>query len=79
MLDHLWPFLKDPANQKTLGWLGGGVVVAVGGVWAAVKYLIKPSDGGGKGNAVRADRGGIAIGGDVSGGSIQTGRRDHKG
>jgi hypothetical protein len=30
----LLSFLAKPKNQKTLSWLGGGVVVVIGGVWS---------------------------------------------
>jgi hypothetical protein len=41
MLGTVWAFLKDPGNQPVLSWIGGGVVVASGGIWAVVKFFAK--------------------------------------
>jgi tetratricopeptide (TPR) repeat protein len=69
----IWEFLSDPNTQKTLSWLGGGLVVLAGGIWAVIKLFVA------RGNAdaddrpsveVLADRGGIAAGGNVN---IQSG------
>jgi tetratricopeptide (TPR) repeat protein len=40
MLSAIWDFLRDDTNRTILSWLGGGVVVVAGGVWAVLKYLI---------------------------------------
>jgi hypothetical protein len=37
-----WEFISDPDNQKTLAWLGGGIIVAVSGLWAAFLQARKP-------------------------------------
>jgi hypothetical protein len=68
-----WDFLLDPANRETLTWLGGGVAAVCGGLWAMITFLAKPTEpakapaspraGAG---SVRADRGGVAAGRDVS-------------
>jgi hypothetical protein len=74
-----WRFLRDKRNQQVLGWLGGGLVVAATGVWAAVVYLFppaKPPEAKSREPmppAVQADRGGVAIGGDVTGATITGG------
>jgi len=39
---ELWKFLKDRSNKPTLRWLGGGVVVAAGGLWVAVTFFFQP-------------------------------------
>jgi hypothetical protein len=62
----LWTFLREPRNQRLLGWLGGGAVVIVGGIWAVVIYVWPPQEAP---TAVCADQG-IAIGGSVSGSKI---------
>jgi len=77
--DGLWGFLRDKSNQQVLGWLGGGLVVAVTGLWAAFVYFFPP----GKSSeakapaptavSVQADCSAIAIGGNVSGATITTG------
>jgi hypothetical protein len=40
--DGLCGFLRDKNNQQVLGWLGGGLVVAVTGLWAAFVYFFPP-------------------------------------
>src|SRR5262245_17831122 len=37
--DGLWGFLRDKRNQQVLSWLGGGLVVAVTGLWVAFVYF----------------------------------------
>jgi hypothetical protein len=64
----LWPFLSDSKNQKTLAWLGSGLVVAAGGTWAVVTYVwpmhdVSPEPS----NVVCARLGSIAAGHDASG------------
>ncbi len=71
MLEALWTWLRDPANQQTLGWIGGGLVV-VGGVWAVVKFFARKESGAGAAPSVRADRGGVAAGGSISNSPINT-------
>jgi hypothetical protein len=63
MLDAVWSWLKDPGNRDVIAWIGGGVVVVIGGVWAVVKYFARPGGDGGAAPSVRADGGGVAIGG----------------
>jgi hypothetical protein len=38
-MGSIWAFLQDEANRTVLAWIGGGVVVAVGGFWAAFKFF----------------------------------------
>src|SRR5215831_6181916 len=68
--DGLWGFLRDKSNQQVLGWLGGGLVVAVTGLWAAFVYLYPPAKSPeAKSSApvsVQADCSAIAIGGNVT-------------
>lgn len=73
-MSDLWTFLGDSDNRAVLSWLGGGLVVAAGGLWAVVKFVLKRKDSGGStapgapgtpGASLRADRGGLAVGGDV--------------
>ena len=66
MLDALWSFLKDPANREVLAWIGGGIVVVGGAVWAVVKFFAKKPEGA-KGPSVSADRGGVVVGRDNHG------------
>jgi hypothetical protein len=79
-MSTFWRFLRDKRNQQVLGWLGGGLVVAVTGLWAAFVYFFPYPKASGTTKAseptppsVQADHGGIAIGGNVTGATITTG------
>lgn len=86
MFEALWAILGDETNQKTLTWLGGGLVVAAGGAWTVIQFIWSPKkSGAGKPsgeqkppatNEVLADRGGLAAGGNITiDNSISTGDR----
>ena len=77
MLDTFWSWLQDPANRDVIGWIGGGVVVVVGGIWAVVKYFARPGRDGGA-RSVRADGGGVAIGGSNLNSPITTNTNSEK-
>jgi hypothetical protein len=67
----LWSFFTNPKNQKTLSWLGGGAVVAAGGIWAVVTYLWPPGNKSGEeAKIVCAQQGSVAAGRDASGNVI---------
>jgi hypothetical protein len=86
-MSAFWRFLRDKRNQQVLGWLGGGLVVAATGLWAAFGHLApSPKSPDAKASkpaslsvekpasvSVQADCSGIAIGGNVSGATIQSG------
>jgi len=92
VMDSFWRFLRDKRNQQVLGWLGGGLVVAATGLWAAFIYFY-PSVESSKKKAsepasasvsvptpkVQADCSGVAIGGNVSGATITTGATTNSG
>jgi hypothetical protein len=40
MLASIWAFLGDETNRAILSWIGGGLVVVVGGLWAAFKFFL---------------------------------------
>jgi TIR domain len=75
----LWEFLRDKDNQQVLGWLGGGLVVAVTGLWAAFVYFSPPGKSPEAKSleptpaSIQANCGAIAIGGNVTGATITTG------
>jgi hypothetical protein len=72
MIDMLWAFLKDGQNREILGWLGGGLVVVIGGLWAAFKFLhAKSKDERPAAPTINASGGGSAAGRDVSNVRIQ--------
>jgi hypothetical protein len=74
--EGLWGFLRDKGNQQVLSWLGGGLVVAATGLWAAFVYLFPASKSQEAKSpeppapSVQASCGGIAIGRDVTGATI---------
>lgn len=69
----MWSFLTDPQNQQTLSWLGGGLAVVCGGLWAVLRFVLDRGRRGGTSASgasptspsVLADRGGISAGRDV--------------
>lgn len=65
MFTELWTFLRDPSNQTLLSWIGGGAVVACGGVWAAFKFFVasKPASPT-QPSSSTADHGSVVIGHD---------------
>jgi hypothetical protein len=74
MLLRLWHFVQNSKNREILSWLGGGAVVVVAGIWAAIVYLFpaskppQPSPA-----AAQAICGGVAISGNVTGAAITAG------
>ena len=79
MLDALWAFLKNPANRDALGWVGGGIIVVVSGLWAVIKFLARKNEADSK-PSVQASNGGVtasthsvAAGRDIVGSNIQIG------
>ena len=74
MLSDLWDFLADPTNRTVLGWIGGGIVVVVGGIWAVVKFLLtRKHEESAPAQRVSATRGGVAAGRDIRNSKIDTG------
>jgi hypothetical protein len=67
----LWSFLSAPKNQKTLSWMGGGLIVVAGGAWAGFTYFWPhdaPAPEGPK--IVCAQQGAVAAGHDANGNTI---------
>ncbi len=68
-MSEIWSLLSDPETQQTLSWLGGGLAVLCGGLWAVLKFYLGRRGGSGSGGApngpIAASRGGIAAGRDV--------------
>jgi hypothetical protein len=78
-MSAFWRFLQDKDNQQVLGWLGGGLVVAVTGLWAAFVYFAPPPKSPEAASSepippsVQANCGSVAVGGNVSGATITAG------
>ena len=72
MLDNVWAFLQDPANRAVLGWIGAGMVTALGGLWAVVKFLAK-KDKPDPTPSVRAENQSVASGGGITNSAIHIG------
>jgi hypothetical protein len=39
MLGGIWSFLQDENNRAVLTWIGGGIAVVIGAVWAVLKFF----------------------------------------
>jgi hypothetical protein len=39
VIQKLWDVIQDPDKRAVISWIGGGIVVAAGGIWAVVKLL----------------------------------------
>ncbi len=61
-MGSIWAFLRNDKNRTVLAWIGGGAAVAAGGAWVVIAFLLT--------NGVEADRGSVAIGGDMRNGTI---------
>lgn len=73
----MWAFLRNKTNRTILSWLGGGLVVAAAGAWAVFLHFSSASPTPGtSGPRVEANCGGVAVGGDVAGSTIQGGTAD---
>lgn len=73
MLTDFWSFLQDENNRAMLGWIGSGVVVVGGALWAIFKFLFsKTSRSHPAAPAVSATEGGIAAGRDIRDAKIDT-------
>jgi hypothetical protein len=67
----VWSFLSATKNQKTLSWVGGGLVVVAGGAWAVFTYLWPHEASSPEGPTIVCTQpGGIAAGRDANGNSI---------
>jgi hypothetical protein len=66
----IWAFLQDEANRTVLGWIGGGIVVVVGGLWTAFKFFSKPKAPSSQ--TVSATDGGVVAGRDIRNSKIDT-------
>ena len=65
-LSLVWKFLGKNKNRAVLGWLGAGVVVVIGALWAAFVYFMPPSKPHSPAAGVEANCGSFAAGGNVT-------------
>jgi hypothetical protein len=72
-VNPLWAFLSQKKNREVLAWIGGGGVVVVAGLWAIFVYVFPPNRDAVDAASTRANCGGVAIGGNVSGSTITAG------
>jgi hypothetical protein len=77
MFSNVWAFVQDLHNQAVLSWVGGGLVVVVGGLWTAFKFFAQkdklrtePPP------TVSASNGGVAAGRDIRNTKINARRTD---
>jgi len=72
-LTLVWKFLSKDKNRAILGWLGAGVAVVIGALWAAFVYFMPASKPGSPAPGVEASCGAVAVGGSVTGSAIKAG------
>lgn len=65
-MGSVWSFLSAPMNQRTLSWIGAGLVILAGGAWAVFTYVWPHEDP----KIVCAEPGGVAAGRDANGNKI---------
>ncbi len=63
MLAKILALLQAPDNRAVLGWIGGGIVVVIGGLWTAFKFFFSKK----KEPTVSASNGSVAAGRDIRG------------
>ena len=73
MFASIWAFVQDPGNCAVLSWVGGGIVVVIGGLWAAFQFFAsKEKPKAQLGSSVSASNGGVAAGRDIRDTTINT-------
>jgi hypothetical protein len=66
MLANIWSFLQDENTRAILAWIGGGVVVLLGGLWTVFKFIFSKRKGErAPAPSVTASHGGVAAGRDI--------------
>jgi hypothetical protein len=77
-MSSIWTFVRKPSNQRLLSWLGGGGVIAAGGIWAIVTYLwpaheTPTAECVQQGVNIRGNVSGSKVNNTVSGGTVTSG------
>jgi hypothetical protein len=70
---QLWSFVRLKRNREVLAWIGGGLTAVIVGLWTAFVYFSDTPKTSASTPGVRADRGSVGIGGNVSGSNITAG------
>jgi hypothetical protein len=73
MLSYIWSFLRDEGNRAVLAWVGGGIVALAGGIWAVFKFYLSERKKSEPSPTVKATRGGVAAGRDITNSTVNTG------
>ena len=71
-LSRLWSFLGKKGNREILAWICGGLATVLVGLWTVFTYVFPLKTGDGPPPSIRATSGGVAIGGNVTGTTINT-------
>ncbi len=69
---QLWSFLGLEKNRKILAWIGGGLVVAIGGLWTALVHFSDTPKTPASTPSVQASCGNVVSGGGMFGNTITT-------
>ena len=69
---RLWSFIEQKSNREILGWVGGGLVIIVAGLWTAFVYFATPEKTPSN-PSVSANCGSVGVSGNVSGATITAG------
>lgn len=73
-MKRLWSFLRKRSNREILGWVGGGIVVVIAGIWTAFVYFSSQGSDSVEKTVLESSNGSIAAGRDAVGNTIN--RRD---
>jgi hypothetical protein len=69
-MSQLWSFIGQKKNREILAWIGGGLAVAIAGLWTALVYFSTPDKTTTSSPNVEASCGSVGVGGSVSGTTI---------
>jgi hypothetical protein len=47
-MNSIWSFASKPKNRQIISWIGSGIVVVAGGIWAVITFLWTPDHSGGR-------------------------------
>jgi hypothetical protein len=70
---QFWSFVGQKRNREILTWIGGGLAVAIAGLWTVLVYLSAPPKAPADDPNIQASCGSVGIGGSVNGTTITAG------